>query len=60
MDDHPSPVSVFGAGLLGMLVLAIGVALDGGALADTAAVPALMAVWAVAVVLIDRWVVRRR
>jgi hypothetical protein len=29
------------------------VALDGGALAEAAAVPALMATWAVAVVLID-------
>jgi hypothetical protein len=59
MDDFPTPASICGAGLLGMLLLAIGVALDGGALADAAAVPALMAAWAVAVVLIDRWVVGR-
>ncbi len=39
-----------------MILLAIGVALDGGALAEAAEVPALMAAWAVAVVLIDRWV----
>jgi hypothetical protein len=38
-----------------MLLLAIGVALDGGALAEAAEVPALMVAWAVAVVLIDRW-----
>jgi hypothetical protein len=60
MDDFPNPASVCVAGLLGMLVLAIGVALDGGALAEAAGVPALMAVWAVAVVLIDRWVVGQR
>jgi hypothetical protein len=53
MDNFPTPTSVFGAGLLGMILLAIGVALDGGALAEAAAVPALMAAWAVAVVLID-------
>jgi hypothetical protein len=39
MDDFPTPASVFGAGLLGMLLLAIGVALDGGALAEAAEVP---------------------
>jgi hypothetical protein len=43
-----------------MILLAIGVALDDGALAEAAVVPALMAAWAVAAVLIDRWVVRRR
>jgi hypothetical protein len=43
-----------------MLLLAIGVALDGGEFTDAAEVPALMGAWAVAVVLIDRWVVRRR
>jgi hypothetical protein len=59
MDDFPIQASVFGAGLLGMILLAIGVALDGGALAEAAEVPALMATWAVAVVLIDRWVVKR-
>jgi hypothetical protein len=56
----PNSSFVFGASPLGMLLLAIGVALDGGALAEAAEVPALMAAWAVAVVLIDRWVVRRR
>jgi hypothetical protein len=60
MDDFPTPASLFGVGLLGMLLLAIGVALDGGEFADAAAVPALMGAWVVAVVLIDRWVVRRR
>ena len=30
MDDFPTPASLFGVGLLGMLLLAIGVALDGG------------------------------
>jgi hypothetical protein len=43
-----------------MILLTIGVGLDGGALAEAAEVPALMAAWAVAVVLIDRWVGRRR
>ena len=52
--------SLCGAGLLGMLLLAMGVTLDGGAVAEAAEAPALMAAWAVAVVLIDRWVVRRR
>jgi len=33
-----------------MLLLAIGVALDGGEFADVAKAPALMAAWAVAVV----------
>jgi hypothetical protein len=42
MDDFPTPASLFGAGLLGMLLLATGVALDGGELADVAEVPALM------------------
>jgi hypothetical protein len=42
-----------------MLLLAIGVALDGGEFAEVAEVPALMGAWAVAVVLVDRWVVRR-
>jgi hypothetical protein len=60
MDDFPTVASICGAGLLGMLLLAIGVALDGGAFAEPAEVRALMAAWAVAVVLIDRWVVRRR
>ena len=59
MDDFPTPASLFGVGLLGMLLLAIGVALDGGEFAAVAEVPALMGAWAVAVVLIDRWVVRR-
>jgi hypothetical protein len=43
-----------------MILLTIGVGLDGGAFAEAAEVPALMAAWAVAVVLIDRWVGRRR
>jgi hypothetical protein len=60
MDDFPTPASICGAALPGMLLLAIGVALDGGAFAEAAEVPALMAAWVVAVVLIDRWVVRRR
>jgi hypothetical protein len=60
MDDFPTPASVCSLGLLGMLLLAMGVALDGGAFAEAAEVPALMAAWAVAVVLIDRWVVGRR
>ena len=59
MDDFPTPASLFGVGLLGMLLLSIGVALDGGEFAGVAEVPALMGAWAVAVVLIDRWVVRR-
>jgi hypothetical protein len=42
-----------------MLLFATGVALDGGELADVAEVPALTGAWAVAVALIDRWVVRR-
>jgi hypothetical protein len=59
MDDLPTPASLFCVGLVGMLLLAVGVALDGGEFADVAEVPALMGAWAVAVVLIDRWVVRR-
>jgi hypothetical protein len=60
MGDSPSQVFVWSAGLLGLLVLAMGPALDGAGLAEAATVPAPMAVWAAAVVLIDRWVVRRR
>jgi hypothetical protein len=60
MDDFSTLASLCGAGLLGMLLLAMGVTLDGGAVAEAAEVPALMAAWAVTVVLIDRWVVRRR
>jgi hypothetical protein len=59
MDDFQTPAALCGAGLLAMLLLATGVALDGGAFAEAAEVPALMAAWAVAVALIDRWVVRR-
>jgi hypothetical protein len=39
---------------------AIGPALDGAGLAEAAGVPVLMAAWAAAVLLIDRWVVRQR
>jgi len=60
MDDFPSPAFLSVTGFLAMLILAIGPALDGAGLAEAAAVPALMAVWAGAVVLIDRWVVGRR
>jgi Transposase, Mutator family len=44
------------AGVLAVLILALGPALDGASLQDAAMVPALMAVWAGLVVLIDRWV----
>jgi hypothetical protein len=60
MDDFPSPIFLSAAGLLAMLVLAIGPAMDGAGLAEAVAVPVLMAAWAAAVVLIDRWVVGRR
>jgi hypothetical protein len=40
-----------------LLILALGPALDGASLKEAATVPALMAVWAGVVVLIDRWVV---
>jgi hypothetical protein len=60
MDDFPSPAFIGIAGILAMLLLAIGPALDGAGLAETAEVPVLMAAWAAAVVLIDRWVVGRR
>jgi hypothetical protein len=60
MSDFPSPGFICVAGLLALLLLAIGPALDGAGLAEAAAVPALMAAWAAAVVLIDRWVVRRQ
>jgi hypothetical protein len=60
MDDFPSPAFLWSAGLLALLVLALGPALDGASLVKAVAVPALMAVWAGVVVLIDRWVVRRR
>jgi hypothetical protein len=60
MDDFPSPAFIGGAGLLALLLLAIGPALDGAGLAEAVGVPVLMAGWAVAVVLIDRWVVGRQ
>jgi hypothetical protein len=60
MNDFPSRAFIGVAGLLALLLLAIGPALDGAGLAEAAGVPALMAAWAAAVVLIDRWVVRRR
>jgi hypothetical protein len=56
MDDFPSSLALWGAGLLAVLILALGPALDGASLKEAAAVPALMAVWAGVVVLIDRWV----
>ena len=59
MNDFPHPAFLSATGLLAMLVLAIGPALDGAGLANAVTVPALMAVWAGAVVLIDRWVVGR-
>jgi hypothetical protein len=58
MDDFPNPAFVLGAGLLALLILAIGPALDGASLTEAATVPALMVVWVGA--LIDRWVMRRR
>jgi hypothetical protein len=60
MGDFPSGAFLWGAGLLALIVLAIGPALDGAGLANAATVPALMAVWAGAVFLIDRWVMRQR
>jgi hypothetical protein len=60
MNDFPSPAFIGGAGLLALVLLAIGPALDGAGLAEAAGVPVLMAAWAAAVVLIDRWVVRQR
>jgi hypothetical protein len=60
MDDFPNPAFLWGAGLLALLILALGPALDGASLKDAATVPALMAVWAGVVVLIDRWVVGPR
>jgi hypothetical protein len=61
MDDFPSPAFIGSAGLLALLLLAIGPALDGAGLAEAVRVPVLlMAAWAAAVVLIDRWVVGRR
>jgi hypothetical protein len=59
MDDFPTRASICGLAVLAMLLLATGVALDGGEFAEAVEVPALMATWAVAVMLIDRWVVRR-
>jgi hypothetical protein len=60
MDDFPSPAFIGSAALLALLLLAIGPALDGAGLAEAIGVPVLMAAWAAAVVLIDRWVVGRR
>jgi hypothetical protein len=57
MDDFPSPAFIGSAALLALLLLAIGPALDGAGLAEAIGVPVLMAAWAAAVVLIDRWVV---
>ena len=60
MVDPPSPAFLYvGLGFLALIVLALGPALDGADLTKTVTVPAFMAVWACAVVLIDRWVVRR-
>jgi hypothetical protein len=55
-----SPTFIGGAGLLALLLLAIGPALDGAVLAEAIGVPVLMAGWGFAAVLIDRWVVGRR
>jgi hypothetical protein len=52
MNDFPSPVFIGVAGLLTLLLLAIGPALDGAGLVEAAGMPALMAAWAAAVVLI--------
>ena len=60
MDYFPSPPLLWLACVLALLILALGPALDGASLKEAATVPALMAVWAAVVVLIDRWVVRRR
>jgi hypothetical protein len=60
MGDFPSSAFLCGMGLLAMLILALGPALDGAGLGEAVAVPALVAVWAGAVVLIDRWVMSRR
>jgi hypothetical protein len=60
MDDLPSPAFIWGSGLLALLILALGPALDGASLKEAVTVPALMAVWAGVVVLIDRWVVGPR
>lgn len=60
MDNFPNPAFVWGAGLLALLILAIGPALDGASFTETATVPALVVVWAGVVALIDRWVTRRR
>jgi hypothetical protein len=43
MDDFPSPVFIGSAGILALLLLAIGPALDGAGLAEAAGVPVLMA-----------------
>jgi hypothetical protein len=60
MNDLSSSAFVWGAGFLALFVLAMGSALDGAELKEAAEVPALMVMWAAAVVLIDRWVVKRR
>ena len=60
MRDFPSPAFLWGAGLLALLILALGPALDGASLKEAATVPALMAIWAGVVMLIDRWVVGPR
>jgi hypothetical protein len=43
MDDFPSPAFIGIAGILALLLLAIGPALDGAGLAEAAGVPVLMA-----------------
>jgi hypothetical protein len=54
MRDLPSPASLWVAGILALLILALGSALDGASLKEAAMVPALIAVWAGLVALIDR------
>ena len=54
MRDFPNPAVLWVAGVLALLILALGPALDGASLKEAAMVPALMAVWAGLVALIDR------
>ena len=54
MRDFPSPAFLWVAGVLALLILALGPALDGASPKEAAMVPALMAVWAGLVALIDR------
>jgi hypothetical protein len=60
MDYFPSPALLWLAGVLALLILGLGPALDGASLGEAVMVPGLMAIWVAVVALIDWWVVGPR